>query len=73
MWFAEHPAPLAAHLYLEINSDSTHAFVHLTERTVIGTATSSFDREIKTILAILYLYPWIRACFTNVPPLFMVR
>lgn len=37
MRFAEHPALPAAHLYLEINSDNTHAFVHLTERTGIST------------------------------------
>lgn len=37
MRFAEHPASLAAHIYLEINSDNTHAFVHLTERTGIST------------------------------------
>jgi len=37
MWFAEHPASLATHLYLEINSNNNHAFVPLRERTGIST------------------------------------
>lgn len=39
MRFAEHPASRAAHLYLEINSNNTHAFVPLTETTGIITET----------------------------------
>lgn len=34
-------------------------------------ATSSFDREIKTILSILYFYPWTRVCFINISSLFI--
>lgn len=37
MWFAEHPASLATHLYFEIDSNDNHAFVPLTERTGINT------------------------------------
>lgn len=37
MWFAGHPASLATHLYIEINSKSIHDIAPLAKRTEIST------------------------------------